>query len=148
MLSHLIAPLVIAAILGAAWRRWWGSARPQFAKNPDGSDRPGYRAFQAIAGVIVLAILCAELIGGPFKNTIYALALSGAAIGFMTLPIRISRRPFEYMIAPFVNELPTTSSPELQGPAPWSEVFQGAIIFAGAAAIAMFWGVIRLWLLT
>ena len=147
MFYHVLAPLLLAAVFGAAWRRWWGSARPQYAKNNDGSDRPGYRALQVIVGIAVLTMICSELIGGPFKNSIYATALAGATVGFMTLPIRISRRPFEYMIAPFVNELPMTSSPELQGPAPWSEVFQGAIMFAGAAAIALFWGLIRSWLI-
>lgn len=116
-------PALIAALLGAAWRRWFGSARAEWAY-------PGYRATQVVSGFCVLAFI--QFVQG---EALWRCALDGAiAIGFMTLPIHISRRPFEWVAERL--HLPTTDGMNhpwktmLQGPAPWAEVMQGATLWA------------------
>lgn len=72
-----------AIVLGAAWRRWWGSERPAWAF-------PGYRAMQAGVGVLLLCVL-----GLLTKEPVWRAALdAGLAIGFLSLPIKVSLYPF------------------------------------------------------
>lgn len=117
--------IIFAVLLGAAWRRWFGSERPGWAFT-------GYRAMQVASGIGVLA-----LVSGP---SLLSLAISGAAVGFMTLPIWISRQPFLWL-AKKCPWLPTTDHLDhpwksmLQGAEPWAEVFQGMTVF-GLAALA------------
>jgi len=59
----LIWSLVIAAVLGAAWRRWFGSERPSWAHT-------GYRATQIIAGMAVLSTASNNFDGGTV-NIVY-----------------------------------------------------------------------------
>lgn len=110
--------LLLAAIVGAAWRRWFGSARPGWAF-------PGYRAMQVCVGIG----LCA-LVAGP---SLASLVCAGAAIGWMTLPISVSRAPFVSLLdrSPW---LPTF--PYLRGSAEWAEFLQGACLFTAAAVVA------------
>lgn len=115
----------LAAVLGAAWRRWFGSARPEWAF-------PGYRFMQIAAGFIVLALI--QVVAG---DDFWRCALDSAlAIGFMTLPIEYSRRPFEWIAErlplPTTDGLPHPWRPMLQGPAPWAEAMQGAMLWAAA----------------
>src|SRR6185369_392050 len=112
----LVLIFVAALFLGAAWRRWFGSERPSWAY-------PGYRATQVALGFIVLALL-QVIVGDPF----WRCALdSGIAIGFMTLPISISRQPFLWITKKL--PLPTTKNDWLNGPEPWAEVLQGAVLW-------------------
>jgi hypothetical protein len=119
---------LLAALLGAAYRRWFGSARPSWAWT-------GYRATQIGAGFLVLAGL------NWLTEDVWWRCLldSGLAVGFMTLPIHISRRPFEW-IAQNLN-LPVTDGLKdpyrtwLNGYAPWSEVFQGATLWMLAVLV-------------
>lgn len=112
--------ILIALLAGACWRRWFGSERPGWAF-------PGYRAMQVAAGVAALFLL-AWLSTTPAV----AILLAGGAIGFMTLPISVSRAPFVW----FADRLPLPTIPYVSGSAEWAEVFQGALIFAGAIALA------------
>ena len=118
----------LAFLLGGAWRRWFGSARADWAY-------PGYRGTQVAAGFAVLAFL--QFIDG---EALWRCALDSAlAIGFMTLPIHISRQPFVW-IARKLN-LPTTESlphpwkPMLQGAEPWGEAIQGACVWSAAITL-------------
>lgn len=114
--------MIGAAVLGAAWRRWFGSARPSWAF-------PGYRFMQIAAGFAVLFGLC-QLSG---DSGWFAAVKSGAVIGFMTMPIRYSRRPFEWITErfplPTTGNLPHPWKPMLQGPAPWAEALQGMCLW-------------------
>ena len=65
--------IVLAIILGAAWRRMFGSDRPDWAT-------PGYRGGQALIGFLVLMGLLIWYGASPAK----AMTLSGLALGFMT----------------------------------------------------------------
>jgi hypothetical protein len=117
--------ILVAILLGAAWRRWFGSARPGWAF-------PGYRAMQVAAGIGALAFLA-----GP---SWMSLACAGAAIGFMTLPISVSRAPFLWLVnrapwLPTTDHLPHPWKPMLQGPEPWAEAFQGAALWALAVLV-------------
>lgn len=105
---------LLAIVLGAAWRRWWGSERPSWAFT-------GYRAMQAAAGFAVLFLfLCLQ------AKWWVAAILAGIGIGFMTLPISISRRPFERVMEK-IN--PPNLGTWLSGPAPWGEVLEGAVVW-------------------
>lgn len=109
--------LIITALLGAAWRRWWGSERPGWAF-------PGYRGMQAIAGAVVLWLAGA--------NMVFAVA----AIAFMASPIKYTRRPFEWVTERL--PLPTTKNDWLNGPAPWAEALQGATLWFSAFCFSSF----------
>lgn len=114
---------LLTLLLGAAWRRWFGSGRPDWAFT-------GYRAMQVAGGWAVLFFLC--VIRNP--GLIIADALVAiAAIGWMTLPIAVSRQPFVWLLdrSPW---LPTF--PYLKGSAEWGEFLQGACLFAAAALVA------------
>lgn len=50
--------VLAAALIGAAWRRWFGSARPSWAW-------PGSRATHIAAGFAVLALLLAACAADP-----------------------------------------------------------------------------------
>ena len=65
--------IVLAIILGAAWRRMFGSDRPDWAF-------PGYRGLQALGGLLVLFALCL------WTGTAWPLSAlkAGLAIGFLT----------------------------------------------------------------
>lgn len=120
--------IFIACLFGAAWRRWFGSARPEWAYQ-------GYRATQVAAGFIVLALI--QVVAGDY---FYRCALDSAlAIGFMTLPIQYSRRPFEWLTErlplPTTDGLPHPWRPMLQGAAPWAEVLQGATLWGLAVLL-------------
>jgi hypothetical protein len=118
----MIVTLIASAILGACWRRWFGSARPEWAFT-------GYRVMQVLAG-----IGAGLLVFGP---SLLSLACAGAAVGFMTLPISVSRRPFEIVAEWAVaHGLPVTKGPFLQGPSCWAEVLEGAVLFFVAALVA------------
>lgn len=122
----MIFPL--AALVGAAWRRWFGSARPSWAWT-------GYRATQIAAGFIVLALI-QVVRGDPF----WRCALdSGLAIGFMTLPIAVSRQPFVWLARqlnlPTTANLPHPFKPWLQGPEPWAEAIQGMTLWTLATLL-------------
>lgn len=70
---------LIGAVLGALWRRWWGSERPSWAFS-------GYRATQAVVGLALLFLL-----GLWTGEAWWRAALdAGLAIGWLTLPIKIS----------------------------------------------------------
>lgn len=122
---------LLALVLGAAWRRWYGSARPGWAF-------PGYRGLQVLAGFSVLGLLQI-----PTGDYLWRCALDSAlAIGFMTLPIRYSRRPFEFISEWLVARgLPTTArlphpwKTMLQGPAPISEALQGGLLWFVAVLV-------------
>lgn len=117
-----MAYVLISALLGAAWRRWLGSARPEWAWT-------GYRATQIAAGFIVLALI--QVVAGDY---FYRCALDSAlAIGFMTLPIQYSRRPFEWLMEKI--DPPKLWGTMLNGPAPWSEALQGACLWLLAVAL-------------
>ena len=114
--------ILIAALLGAAWRRWFGSARADWAY-------PGYRATQVGSGIAVLAFL-QFVMGDP----LWRCALDSAlAIGFMTLPIVISRQPFVWLMR-WINP-PKMWGTMLNGPEPWAEALQGAVLFGLAVLI-------------
>lgn len=120
--------IVLAIILGSAWRRWYSSARPAWAF-------PGYRFSQIAAGFVVLALT--QIVTGDY---FWRCALDSAlAIGFMTLPIQYSRRPFEWLAErlplPTTRYMPHPWKPMLQGPAPWSEVFQGGLLWTLAVLV-------------
>lgn len=119
--------IVLAILLGAAWRRWFGSARPEWAF-------AGYRAMQVAVGFGVCALVAGA--------SLAALVCAGLAIGFCTLPISISRAPFVWLAArlplPTTARLPDPWRPMLQGAEPWAEVFQGAAAFACAVLIVAF----------
>lgn len=68
----LIASITLSALLGAAWRRWWGDERPAWAP-------PGYRAAQAAIGFAMLAAICI-LAGHAWWG---ALLRSALALAFM-----------------------------------------------------------------
>ena len=120
--------ILLAVILGAAWRRWLGSERPSWA-------HPGYRATQIIAGIIVLSVV--QVVDGSW--IFRAILDSSLAIGFMLLPISISREPFvrltKRLPLPTTDKLPHPWKPMLQGPEPWAEVLQGMTCFGLAVLI-------------
>lgn len=61
---------ILALLLGAAWRRWFGAERPSWAF-------PGFRAMQIVAGILTLGILC-YLAGGSFwRAPLIALLATG-----------------------------------------------------------------------
>jgi hypothetical protein len=118
--------LLLAFLAGAAWRRWFGSARPGWAF-------PGYRALQIVAGIGAGALVMGA--------SLDSLACVSAAVGFMTLPISVSRAPFLWLVnrapwLPTTDHLPHPWKPMLQGPEPWAEALQGACLFAAATVIA------------
>lgn len=63
--------IVLAALCGGFWRRWWGDARPSYAFR-------GYRAVQASVGVLALFGCC-------WVGSVWWLAAikAGLAIGFL-----------------------------------------------------------------
>jgi hypothetical protein len=120
--------MLIAALLGSAWRRWFGSARPSWAY-------PGYRATQILAGLAALFGL-----GLWTGEEYWRAALDAAlAIGFMTLPISISRQPFVWVMRklnlPTTDHLPHPWKPMLQGPEPWAEAAQGMSLWLLAVSL-------------
>lgn len=70
---------IIAALLGAVWRRWFGDERPSWA-------HPGFRATQVVVGMAVLFGL--GLLTG--ESHWRAAVDAGLAIGWLTLPIKVS----------------------------------------------------------
>lgn len=116
------AVLLLAVLAGAAWRRWYGSARPSWAF-------PGYRGLQIAVGIAALASMC-WVAGDQWWR---ALAVGAAAVGFMTLPIKVSRRPFEWLMER-INP-PKMWGTMLSGPAPWSEALQGAALWTTAILV-------------
>lgn len=119
--------IIFTLILGAAHRRWLGSARPSWAWT-------GYRATQIAAGFIVLALL--QVVRG---DPLWRCALDSAlAIGFMTLPIAISRQPFVWLARklnlPTTERLPHPFKTMLQGVEPWGEAIQGGALWMLAVA--------------
>ena len=119
---------MIAAIIGAAHRRWLGSARVDWAY-------PGYRGTQVAAGFVVLAFLQFAI-----GDVWWRCALDSAlAIGFMTLPIQISRQPFVWLARqlnlPTTESLPHPWKPMLQGAEPWGEAIQGACVWSAAITL-------------
>ena len=122
------ATIIAAVLIGAAWRRWFGSARPSWAFT-------GYRALQVVAGISTLALIC--LLNGDlkFESAIKA----GVAIGFMTLPIQYSRQPFVWLARqlnlPTTESLPHPWKPMLQGAEPWGEAIQGACVWSAAITL-------------
>jgi len=119
---------LIALLLGAAWRRWFGSARADWAY-------PGYRFMQIAAGFVVLALI--QVVRG---DLFWRCALDSAlAIGFMTLPIQYSRQPFVWLARqlnlPTTESLPHPWKPMLQGPEPWGEALQGMCLWTLAILV-------------
>lgn len=126
--------LLLSALFGAFWRRWWGSARPSWLINADGTDKKvGYRGIQYVLGVIGTMLV--------YYISFGILPALGAALlvtGFTTLPISISRKPFE----PLANYLwdkgilPSWFDDRLGSAMPWAEVFQGATLGVIGVVIA------------
>lgn len=112
----LLAILILGS--GAAWRRWFGSARPAWAF-------PGYRGGQVAAGIGFLALLGCAAVN---QFTVIALISAAAAIGFMTLPAIISKVLFDLL----ATALGLTPGRVADQPIVWGEVLQGAILFAAA----------------
>jgi hypothetical protein len=110
--------LLLAFLAGAAWRRWFGSARPDWAF-------PGYRGMQVCAGIGVCSLIAGA--------SVLALACAALAVGWMTLPISVSRQPFVALLdrSPWLPTLPY-----LRGSAEWGEFLQGACLFTAAALAA------------
>jgi len=120
--------VVFALLFGAAWRRWFGSARADWSY-------PGYRFTQIASGFAVLAML--QFVEG---ESLWRCALDSAlAIGFMTLPIQYSRQPFVWLARqlnlPTTESLPHPWKPMLQGAEPWGEAIQGACVWSAAITL-------------
>ena len=109
--------MIPALLLGAAWRRWFGSARPGWAF-------PGYRFMQIAAGWVVLALL--QVAAGDY---FWRCTLDSAlALGFMTLPVSFSRQPFVWLRKKI--DPPKMWGTMLNGPEPWAEALQGAVVWS------------------
>jgi hypothetical protein len=131
---------LVAFILGAAWRRSLGSARPAWVLRLDARTPwrrlggfPLRTAIQVPAGMAVLTAL--QLAAG---EALWRAALEAAlAVGAMTLPIRLSRRPFEWLAEQVERRgaLPITRNDHLNGPAPWGEAMQGGLLWTIAIAL-------------
>jgi hypothetical protein len=137
--------ILFCAFVGAAWRRWLGSERPQFAKDRDAQLpwrllggfpwRVGIQVPLGIIGLFVIGIFTGE-------GLLRMIVETAVAMGFMTAAIKISRMPFLYVAEWLVvHGLPTTANykdpykPMLQGPAPWAEVLQGFVVFGLVALV-------------
>lgn len=125
------AVAIIAAILmGAAWRRWWGSASPEWWPwRKANGETIGLRGTQFAAGFIVLALI-QVVRGDPFWRCALDSAL---AVGFMTLPIAVSRQPFVCLMKKL--NPPKMWGTMLNGPEPWAEVAQGMCLWGLAVAV-------------
>ena len=113
--------LLAAVIVGAAWRRWFGSERPRWAWT-------GYRAAQITAGAILLGLLC----WGAGDAWWRALIDTAAAMVVMTVSAH-TRDPFIWIAEKL--HLPKMWGDFLDGPAPWAEALQGATLWSVAVAI-------------
>jgi len=119
--------------LGAAWRRWFGSARPLWMRPIDAwwrahfdIQRPDrgapYRAVQVVIGCIGLFLL-----GWAGGDAWWKAGLETAiAMVIFTISAH-TRDPFIWMAK--VMRLPKMWGTMLNGPDPWGEVMQGATIW-------------------
>lgn len=142
MITLWASYILVTLCIGAAWRRWFGSERPKWAKALDAkSPWAKLGGFPLRIGIQVpvgflLALWVALKHSAP---VLPAVAIAALAIGFMALPIRFSRRPFERPAEWLVDKeiVPSTyPSQMLNGWAPWSEVLQGATVFAAVTVAA------------
>lgn len=137
---------LLAVLLGAAWRRWFGSERPKWMRPVDawwrdlfGIWRPDkgapWRAMQIVLGIVALAVLN-RWAGDTLLRCVVDAA---AAVGFMTLPIAVSRQPFVWAVQrlrlPTTEKLPHPWKPMLQGPEPWAEAVQGGLLWSIAVLV-------------
>lgn len=143
----MIASVIVSIFVGAAWRRWFGSERPDFVKysldpwwrKKFGIWRPDrgapWRAMQIVLGIVVLAILNRWAGDTLLRCVVDAVA----AVGFMTLPIAVSRQPFVWAVQrlrlPTTEKLPHPWKTMLQGPEPWAEAVQGGLIWSIAVLV-------------
>lgn len=117
--------MTLAALLGAAWRRWWGDARPSWAF-------PGFRALQACIGLCALFCLCMWA-----GHSWWASAIRAAlAIGFLTAVAQSI--PHVWWAWEWVNlKVGGLNSRYrlIDGFTTWAEMTAGAIVFGLAVWI-------------
>lgn len=142
MLSIIVSVLLgIGALIGgAAWRRWFGSARADVAtkyldpwwqkmfrvENP--KRRFPWRGMQVVIGCIGLYGL--GYLGG---DTWWRAGLETAAAMVIFTISAHTRDPFIWMADKL--RLPQMWGTMLNGPDPWGEALQGALIFVLVALI-------------
>lgn len=112
---------IVAIPLGAAWRRWLGSARPSWAWT-------GYRATQILAGSLALFLLC-----WANGDEWWRAPLDTAAVMVIVTVSAHTRDPFIWIAETL--RLPKMWGTMLNGAAPWGEALQGAMLWLAAVAI-------------
>ena len=119
-----ILATALAFLAGGLWRRWWGTERPSYAF-------PGYRAVQASLGVLALVLL------GRMAGDSWGLAAvrAGGCVGFLSLPIAISRA---------WAERPWLWIERRYGTPRWPPWFDGWTTYAEATAGALVFGIAML----
>lgn len=115
--------IVLAALVGAAWRRWWGDVPAVWWpwKRPNG-DGIGYRAMQAVAGLLLLGLILLAA-GAPVWKAAVA---SACTIGYLTAVARSI--PHIWIATEWLEQrgwLPRLGR-MLTGYTAWGEAFAGA----------------------
>lgn len=120
-----VLSIVLAALAGAAWRRWWGAARPSWAF-------PGYRAMQAVVGCALLGPLCWWATGAAVPTALRV----ACAIALLASAARCVPAIWDATI--WVDEkvggIPRFGT-WFDGPVAYAEALAGAAIWATAVAV-------------
>lgn len=118
--------IVLASLAGAAWRRWWGDERPAWAF-------AGYRAMQAVVGLIVLGMILLAA-GAPIWKAAVA---SLCTIGYLSAVARSI--PHVWVATEWIEErgwLPRLGR-MLTGYTAWAEAVAGAVGWLIAAFVVL-----------
>lgn len=126
--------VLVAVFVGAAWRRWLGSARPKFVINRldpawrelFGIDNPkrGFplRGIQVILGCVAMYYLA------RWGGDAWWLAAIETAVAMVIFTVSAhTRDPFIWLAEKL--RLPNMWGTMLNGPDPWGEAMQGALVF-------------------
>lgn len=127
----VVLAISLAFVLGGAWRRWWGGDPPPASWWPWRSasgDARLYRALQAVVGVAALVLL-GRLAGDSW---LLAAGRAGLVIGFLSLPIAISRAWAEW---------PWLWIERQWGTPRWGRWFTGWTTYVEASSGALVWAV-------
>jgi hypothetical protein len=128
-----VAALVGAPLIGATWRRWFGSARPKWMEPIDAwwrarfdIQRPDrgapYRRAQIFIGCVVLFLLC-----WANGDQWWRAGLETAAAMVIFTISAHTRDPFIWIAEKL--RLPSMWGTMLNGPGPWGEALQGACLW-------------------
>lgn len=124
---------ILALLLGAAWRRWWGDVAAAWWpwKRANGANI-GYRAFQAVVGFAGLLCVCL-LAGHPWWSAAIRSALALGFLAAMAESIPHIWRAWEWIDAKLIGL--RSRFRMIDGYTTHAELTAGAVVWAVAVAL-------------